>query len=299
LINLNKEEVKKVSNEKSNQIEKEGNYSEQKPEEANEIKLEEINYPIKQENYNNIINQQSNTIIEKTVEIDFLAYLEKKKVEYEKMEYKTPVLDYIIKNKPKLKTSFFRITKDKNNHVDHLFDYLYWLLFRLNSDLINFQESKVGYFCFFDNLKKEFIEGIFSNIDLKFLYEKIISDDNFPPDDIYSPNEIIAKNAFKSRALSFEYYLNNEIILKQLHAKERQRIIYIFKDVKDIEGLELGNIKIEENNRTLEVDGVILEKENKNIILNKIYFISDSINKFKISTENPRKKTIINYNEFF
>ena len=295
LINLNKEEVKKVSNEKSNQIEKEGNYSEQKPEEANEIKLEEINYPIKQENYNNIINQQSNTIIGKTEEIDFLAYLEKKKVEYEKMEYKTPVLDYIIKNKPKLKTSFFRITKDKNNHVDHLFDYLYWLLLRLNSDLINFQESKVGYFCFFDNLKKEYVEGIFSNIDLKFLYEKIISDDNFPPDDIYSPNEIIAKNAFKSRSLSFEYYLNNEIILNQLHAKERQRIIYIFKDVKDLEGLELGNIKIEENNRTLEVDGVILEKENKNIILNKSFFISDSINKFKISTDNPSKKTIINY----
>ena len=172
LINLNKEEVKKVSNEKSNQIEKEGNYSEQKPEEANEIKLEEVNSPIKQENINNIINQQSNTIIEKTVETDLLAYLKKKKVEYEKMKYKTPVLDYIIKNKPKLKTSFFRITKDKNNHVDHLFDYLYWLLLRLNSDLINFQESKVGYFYFFDNLKKEYVEGIFSNIDLKFLYEK-------------------------------------------------------------------------------------------------------------------------------
>jgi hypothetical protein len=211
------------------------------------------------------------------------------------MEYKTPVLDYIIKSKTKLKASFFRITKDKNIFIDHLFDYLYWLLFRLNSHLINLQESKVGYFCFFDNLKKNYVEGIFSNIDMKFLYEKIISDDNFPPEDIYSTNEIIAKNAFKSRALSFEYYLNNEIVLNQLRAKERQRIIYIFKEVKDIEGLELGNIKIEENNRTLEVDGVILEKETKSIILNKNYFISDSINKFKISTKNPRKKTIINY----
>ena len=221
LLNLNKDEVKNTINEKSNKIEETGNYSEQKPEEANEIKLEEVNSPLKQENNNNIINQQSNTIIEKTVETDFLAYLKKRKAEYEKMEYKTPVLDYIIKNKKKLKGSFFRITKDKNNFVDHLFDYLYWLLFRLNSNLINLQESKVGYWCFFDNLKKDYVEGIFSNIDLKFLYEKMISDDNFPADDIYSPNEIIAKNAFKSRALSFEYYINNEIVLNKLHAKER------------------------------------------------------------------------------
>ena len=170
LINLNKEEGKYSTKEKSNQIEKTGNYSEQKPEEANEIKLEEVNSPLKQENYK---NQQSNTIIEKTVETDFLAYLKKKKDEYEKMEYKTPVLDYIIKSKTKLKASFFRITKDKNIFIDHLFDYLYWLLFRLNSHLINLQESKVGYFCFFDNLKKNYVEGIFSNIDLKFLYEKI------------------------------------------------------------------------------------------------------------------------------
>ena len=94
--------------------------------------------------------------------------------------------------------------------------------------------------------------------------------------------------------MSFEYYLNNEIVLNQLRAKERQRIIYIFKEVKDIEGLELGNIIIEENNRTLEVDGVILEKENKNITLDKNIFISDSINKFLISTKN-KKKTLINY----
>ena len=95
--------------------------------------------------------------------------------------------------------------------------------------------------------------------------------------------------------MSFEYYINNEIVLNQLHAKERQRIIYIFKEFKDIEEIELGNNKIEENNRMLEVDGVILEKENKSIILNKNFFISDSVNEFTISKENPRKKAIINY----
>ena len=167
LTNLNKEEAKNTTKEKStNQTEKKGYYLDQKPEEANDIKLEEVNSPIRQENYNNIIERQNNIIIEKTVETDFLAYLEKKKVEYEKMKYKTPVLDYIIKTKTKLKTSFFRIIKHQNNFVDHLFDYLYWLLFRLNSNLINFQESKVGYFCYFDEIKMYYVEGIFSNIDL-------------------------------------------------------------------------------------------------------------------------------------
>jgi len=300
LSNLNREEVKNTIKEKSNnQIEKEENYSEQKPEEINEIKLEEVNSPIKQEIYNNIMNQQSNTINGNIVKTNFLSHLAKRKAEYDKMKYKTPVLDYIIKNKTKLKANFFRIAKEENIFIDHLFEYLYWLLFRINSDLINFQESKVGYFCFFDNFKKDYVEGIFSNIDLKFLYEKIISDNNFPPDDIYSPNEIIAKNAFKSRALGFEYYINNDIILNQLHAKERQRVIYIFKEVKDIEGLKSENIKIEGNNRaletySLEVDGVILEKENENIILDRSFFIPDPINKFRIS-DNPGTKTIINY----
>ena len=253
LTNLNREEVKNTTKEKStSQIGNEENYSKKKPEETNEIKLEEVNSPIKQERYNNIINQQNNIINVKTVETDFFTHLAEKKAEYEKMKYKTPVLDYIINKKTKLKATFFRISKDENSFIDHLFDYLYWLLFRINSDLINFQERKVGYFCFFDTLKKDYFEGIFSNIDLKFLYEKIISDENFPPDDINSSNEIIAKNAFKSRALSFEYYINNEIILNQLQAKERQRIIYIFKEMEDIKRLESENIKIEENNRALE-----------------------------------------------
>ena len=88
LNNLNKEKGKYSTKEKSNQIEKTGNYSEQKPEEANEIKLEEVNSPLKQENYNNNINQQSNTITEKTVETDFLAYLKKRKMNMKKWSIK-------------------------------------------------------------------------------------------------------------------------------------------------------------------------------------------------------------------
>ena len=62
--------------------------------------------------------------------------------------------------------------------------------------LLIFEDNKVGYICFYDKFKKEYFEGIYSYIDLKFLYEKVVSDENFPGDDIYYPNEIIAKNAF-------------------------------------------------------------------------------------------------------
>ena len=167
------------------------------------------------------------------------------------------------------------------------------------------------------NLKKKFIEGIFSIIDQSFLFEKITSDYNFPPDDIYSPNEIIANNAFKSRALSFEYYINREIIINQLKAKERPRVIFPFINLEKIINLEKseerdkGNDeentseKNKENNKKstkekneeknkkkdnssnsltdsalFEVDGIILEKEFKEIELDNNFFIPDPIYKF-------------------
>ena len=77
------------------------------------------------------------------------------------------------------------------------------MVFSINSNLINFQDNKVGYICFHDKFRNEDFEGIYSNIALKFLFEKVISDDNFPAYDIYDTDDIIAKNAFKSRALRF------------------------------------------------------------------------------------------------
>ena len=201
---------------------------------TSEIIIEDNNSPKK----DNIIIKYSNKIIGKYAENKFLVYLEKMKDKYKNSKYQALVLNYLAKNESKLKPNFFKYTKNKNNFIDHLYDYLIDLVFSINSNLVNFQDNKVGYICFHDKFKNEDFEGIYSNIDLNFLYEKVISDDNFPVDDIYDTDDIVAKNAFKSRALSFEYYINSNIILNKLSAKERQRIIYLFRDIKDIEALE-------------------------------------------------------------
>jgi hypothetical protein len=181
------------------------------------------------------------------------------------------------------------------------------LIFSINLNIIDFNNNnKVGYICFIDRSQNKSVEGIYSNIDLNFLYEKVVSDKNFPVDDIYNPDENIAKNCFKSRALSFEYYINSDIILKHLNCKERQRVIYIFGDIgkiedfdKDNEGEDVddeeedddedGNRK-EDELHLIEVDGVILERENKKCVLDNNFFISDPVYKFGFFRNNQNER---------
>ena len=244
----------------------------------------------------NIIIEDNNIMIGKFAQNKFLAYLKKMKEQYKNFKYEAPVLNYLVENESKLKPNFFRYTKSENNFIDHLYDYLIGLIFSMNSNLINFQEKKVGYICFHDKFKNKDFEGIYSNIDLKFLFEKVISDDNFPADDIYNTDDIIAKNAFKSRALSFEYYINSDIILNRLSSKERQRIIYLFRDIKDIEALdkniEINNEKEDttsSDHHLIEVDGVILEKENRECYLDKSFFMADPVYKFDFFVQKDKK----------
>ena len=90
------------------------------------------------------------------------------------------------------------------------------------------------------------------------LVDKITSDNNFPKDDFTYPDPIKAKNAFKSRALSFEYYINNNIIIDKFKMKERPRVFYPFKSLETIQNSsEDSSISI----NLVEVDGVILEKK--------------------------------------
>lgn len=237
----------------------------------------------------NISSNNNEIVEEKLIQNQLFTYLAEKENEYKKRNFKTPILNYLIKNKNKLKIDYFRKIKKEDSFVDHYYDYLENLLFLINSDSINFQDNKIGYFCFFNKNINKYFEGIYSNIDLKFLFEKVVSDKNFPADDIYDPDETIAKNAFKSRALSFEYYINGEILLNKLKVKERQRVIYIFKDIDDIESLDK-----EENpqNRDatldyiIEVDGVVLENIYREIYLDKNFFIPDPVNKFGFFENN-------------
>ena len=278
---------------------KEDDEKKEKPEnfmnQTSEIIIKDNDSPKK----DNIVIKNNNIMIGKYAQNKFLDYLEIMKDKYKNFKYEAPVLNYLAKNESKLKLNFFRYTKSKNNFIDHLYDYLTGLIFSMNSNQINYQEKKVGYICFHDKFKNEDFEGIYSNIDLKFLFEKVISDDNFPADDIYDTDDIIAKNAFKSRALSFEYYINSDIILNRLSSKERQRIIYLFRDIKDIETLdkniEINNEKEDttsSEHRLIEVDGVILEKENKECYLDKSFFMADPVYKFGFFVKDDKKEEI-------
>ena len=157
---------------------------------TSEIIVEDNNSPKEDNN----ITKNSNKIIGKYAENKLLAYLDKMKDKYKNSKYQALVLNYLAKNENKLNINFFRYAKNKNNFIDHLYDYLIDLVFSINSNLINFQDNKVGYICFHDKFRNEDFEGIYSNIDLNFLYEKVISGDNFPADDIYDTDDIIAKN---------------------------------------------------------------------------------------------------------
>ena len=287
---------------------KEGDEEKEKPENLMNKTSETILEDNDSQKKDNIIIKNNDIMIGKYAQNKFLAYLKKMKDKYKNSKYETPVLNYLVENESKLKPNFFRYTKRKNIIIDHLYDYLIDLIFSMNSNLINFQENKIGYIFFNDKFKKEHFEGIYSNIDLKFLYEKVISDENFPADDIYNTDDIIAKNAFKSRALSFEYYINSNIILNRLSSKERPRIIYLFKDIKDIKNIKdikdieaLDEINNEKEDTTssepllIEVDGVILEKENKECYLDKSFFMADPVYKFGIFVQENKKEEIEYY----
>ena len=197
--------------------------------------------------------------------------------------------------------NLFRYTKNKNNFIDHLYDNLLLLVAELNCGLINFQDGKHDYICYLDKDKKKYIEGFYSVVDLDLLYEKIISNDNFGKDDFFSPDENIAWNAFKSRALFFEYYINNEIILTKMKAKERPRVIYFFKQIDEIKNLTENKNQINDNNDSyqqesgiIEVDGVIFEEKIEHY-LDKSLFIVDQSNKFDFLTDKNNNKILENY----
>ena len=125
---------------------------------------------------NLIINASSNIneIIEKRFRKNrFFNYLIKKQNEYKERKFKTPILDYLIKNKIKLKTYYFRKNKKKDISVYHHYNYLENLLFLINVDSIDFQDNKVGYFCFLNKYSNKYFEGIYSNIGFNFLFEKV------------------------------------------------------------------------------------------------------------------------------
>ena len=177
-------------------------------------------------------------------------------------------------------------------------------LLKLSLNCIDFKDGKCGYCCY--KINNQYVEGLYNIVDLHLLKEKITSDINFPKDDFMNPDSNIARNAFKSRALSLEYYINNNFLLNELKVKERFRVIYCFNNIDEImkieESKEINYMYIDnEENKDkeigiIEVDGVILENVEIKIDLNERIFIQDKCYNFGVFI-NPDdgKKAIDNF----
>ena len=231
-------------------------------------------YPKKEENDKiSLINNAPQKILteENNYVNKFLEYLKKVKNIY-KSKCSTPVLDFLINTNGKLKLCYFRYKKDKGSFIDHLNENLNRLIYNLK--IGSFNEDIQGYFCFKDEINNRYVETLYSNVELDLLVDKITSDNNFPKDDFTCPDPIKAKNAFKSRALSFEYYINYNIIIDKFKMKERPRVFYPFKSLETIQNSsEDSSTSI----NLVEVDGVILEKKDIDLSLEKNAFIIDEL----------------------
>ena len=206
------------------------------------------------------------------------------KKKYELLKYETPVLDYLIKNKKKLKKEYFKYSKNEEAIIDHLYDNLEKLIIELNLNIINFQEEK-WLFLLSNHWKneKKYVESIYSIVNLQILSDRISSDLNFPKDNFKIPDKQKAQNAFKSRALSFEYFINNNILIRKYGFEEKARVIYKFKSINELEQESKNEIiiknKVEEKGLE-ELDAVIFVNNKESLVLEKNCFIIDTHYKF-------------------
>ena len=292
------EKENKIEGEKENKIEdekenKKEDEKENKKEDENEIANMKNNVPSSESNI-----QISEIIVKNNVKYEkFFNYLKDMNVLYESLGYKPPVLIHLIQNEGVINVDYLKYEKGSNSFIDHLYDNLENFLLKLSLNEINFDEGKYGYFC--DKKNDYYLEGIFSIVDLDLLNEKISSDENFPKDNLMCPDENIARNAFKSRALSFEYYINNTILLYDLKVKERPRIIYFFKPIDEIEESNentINDVNVDDTKyKIIEVDGVVLEKKNLFCNLDEKLFMIDQSYKFNVFEDKYKKKSIDNY----
>ena len=214
----------------------------------------------------------------------FVEYPKETKKIYENIS-PTPVLDYLISNGGKLKLKYFRYKGDKDSYIDHLYENLKEFVKNLNND--DFSTETQGYLCFKDETTGVYVESLYSNVELRLLFNEISSNENYPKDDFKNPDKIQTKNAFNTRALSFEYYINYSIIIDKYKMKERPRVIYPFKSLDAIEKNEEDQ---EKSYNLIEVDGVILEKKGYTLTLEENAFIIDELYRLdEFGTINSQK----------
>ena len=280
----NKEKNNDNSENKKNPITEDEISTKNIEKEENEKRFEEQENIDNDSNFSKAINtSQINSTEESVYDNKFLEYLKMMKLIYKEI-CPTPVLDFLIQNKGDLNPDYIAYNKNKDSFIDHIYENLIKLIDNLK--IGEFKEETQGYFCYFDETTNEYIESLYAKIDLDLLFNKITADENFPKDNFFDPDMIKAKNAFKSRALSFEYYINNMIILEKFKMKERSRVIYPFKSIEEITANE------EKCSNLVEVDGVILEQKRFDFTLEKNAFIVDDLYKID-SFETPNRQIVI------
>ena len=156
-----------------------------------------LNNSINNENNNSLksSNDQVSSTKENIVTNKFLEYLKEIKKINENI-CPTPVLDYLIDNNGKLKLEYFRYKEDKDSLVDHLYENLKHLIYKLK--IGDFTDETNGYFCYKDESTNTYIESLYSKVELNLLFDKITFDQNFPKDDFMNSDKIKVKNDFKS-----------------------------------------------------------------------------------------------------
>lgn len=225
----------------------------------------------------------------------FYIYLLQMKKKYDSLNIQTPILDYLINEKKgHLDIDYFEYSKQENSIIDHIYDNLELLITKLNENSMDLLDNDVGYLCYYNTDEEKYNESLYSTISLDCLYSKISSNTNFPKDDFRNPDKKIAKNAFKSRALSFEYWIHKEILSEKYEIRERARVIYNFKSCEEL--IQKNHNKIEDSSFAYEeVDGIIYEDKELKLFQDDDCFIIDKLYNFDTFEDTNKNASISAY----
>lgn len=217
----------------------------------------------------------------------------------------TPILNYIVNNKKDLKRWYFYFDDLEVNNENMLYGVvLSNLLIKLKANKNYPDENKYGYFCFYDK-NNNLIESIYTTVEPETIYNysnQLI--DMLEEDDYKDSDPNIANLAFKSRALSFEFYINKPIFIKKIKAEEYPRVIFPMKKVIKIDE-DINDIIFDDLNydATIEIDGAFLIKNDCIISTKDIPFKDQGMARKEILYDPHKKKDvndmIIDYNNSF
>ena len=175
---------------------------------------------------------------------------------YYKKKFFMPILNRTIKSKNDLKFNdvgyynkdFFLPKYKLNDKI------LYELItYKLKLNAFMGDKNEYGYFCY--NFENYDIEALYSTINPVYLYNYSKIKDFI--DDYEKPDDFIEKLYTKSRAMTYEYYINVILFIEKYKVMPYPRIVFPLDTLK--------NLKTKFRNE-IEIDGAFLVKEPFTII---------------------------------